>query len=179
MKKRFFIAVGVLFAFTFVLTACNKSVSNDNGNEKVAQNSVKELVQKYSGKSFENENASITSDELVVDNKGNKTVYPLPEDEFFVSIAPYIEKTHPCGNHNLTGCQGELKDKKFDVVIQDEDGNMVVNQTMTSLSNGFMDFWLPRNKTYQVKITYDGKTAESKISTFKGDNTCITTMQLL
>ncbi len=78
----------------------------------------------------------------------------------------------------MTGCQGELVDKEFAVYIEDEDGNVILDQTMKSQANGFMDFWLPRDKTYQVKIEYDGKIAESEISTFEGDNTCITTMQL-
>ncbi len=69
--------------------------------------------------------------------------------------------------------------KDFDVFIQDEDGNVVVDETMTSLENGFIDFWLPRDKKFQVKIEYNGKVAKSEISTFDGDNTCITSMQLL
>src|SRR5699024_11690022 len=61
-------------------------------------------------------------------------------DEFFVSIAPFVETTHPCTNHSLTGCQGELVEKEFDVYIEDEEGNVVVDETMTSLKNGFIDF---------------------------------------
>jgi hypothetical protein len=71
-----------------------------------------------------------------------------------------------------------LVEEKFDVYIQDEEGIVIFDETMTSLENGFIDLWLPRNKTLQVKIEHNGKTTESKISTFKGDNTCITTMQL-
>lgn len=78
----------------------------------------------------------------------------------------------------MTGCQGELVEEEFEVYIQDTDGNVIINETMKSQSNGFIDFWLPRNKTYQVKIKHDGKMVESEISTFEGDNTCITTMNL-
>ena len=53
-----------------------------------------------------------------------------------------------------------------------------MDETMTSLENGFIDLWLPRDKNFQVKITHNGKTVESNISTFEDDNTCITTMQL-
>src|SRR5699024_4018621 len=83
-----------------------------------------------------------------------ETTYDLPEDEFFVSIAPFVETTHPCTNHSLTGCQGELVEKEFDVYIQDEDGNVVVDETMTSFENGFIDFWLPCDKTYNEKKLY-------------------------
>jgi hypothetical protein len=78
----------------------------------------------------------------------------------------------------LTGCQGELIDQEFDVYIEDEEGNVVIDETLKSQANGFIDLWLPREKTYQVTIVHDGKTAELETSTFRGDNTCITTMQL-
>jgi hypothetical protein len=79
----------------------------------------------------------------------------------------------------LTGCQGELVNEQFNVYIEDTEGNVIVDSTVTSRSNGFIDLWLPRDKTYQIQITHDGKKAESKISTFENDPTCITTMQLL
>lgn len=78
----------------------------------------------------------------------------------------------------MTGCQGELVEEEFDVLIEDEEGNVIVDETLTSLANGFIDLWLPRDKNYQVTITQDGKSAELEMSTFEGDDTCITTMQL-
>jgi hypothetical protein len=137
------------------------------------------LVQEYSGNQTKNESASITSDKLIVtNNRGSETTYSLPKDEFFVSIAPYIENTHPCAIHSLTGCQGELTEKEFNVYIEDKDGNVVVDQALTSQNNGFIDLWLPRDQTYTAKIEYEGKTAQAEFSTFAGDNTCITTIQL-
>jgi hypothetical protein len=78
----------------------------------------------------------------------------------------------------LTGCQGELADKEFDVYIEDTEGNVILNEKVKSQANGFFDLWLPRDETYQIKIKYDGKTSESEISTFENEGTCITTMQL-
>lgn len=46
-------------------------------------------------------------------------------------------------------------------------GIIIVDETMT-IANGFIDIWLPRDKTFQVKIEHNGKIAESEISTFKG-----------
>lgn len=80
--------------------------------------------------------------------------------------------------HSLTGCQGELIEKDFDVYIVDEDGNVVLDEKVPSFENGFIDLWLPRDQNFDVKISYNGKTVESTLSTFEGDNTCITTMQL-
>ncbi|AOV06404.1 CueP family metal-binding protein [Sporosarcina ureilytica] len=169
---------GLLTVFVLLLSFMLVACSNDSSGESVVKD-IKEKVHEYSVGSFEDDvTASITSHELIVNEKGKETAFDLPSDEFFVSIAPFVETTHPCAIHSLTGCQGELVEKEFDVLIQDEDGNVVVDETITSLENGFIDLWLPRDKNYQVKITHEDKTVESTISTFEGDNTCITTMQL-
>lgn len=63
--------------------------------------------------------------------------------------------------------------------IEDDAGNVILDEVVTTLPNGFMDLWLPREKTLYISISYEGKTAEQEISTFKDDNTCITTMRLL
>ena len=170
MKKGLLVAFGLLLSL--VLVACNNE-SNEEGTQD-----IKEKVHEYSVGSFGDVTASITSHELIVTDNGKETSFDLPEDEFFVSIAPFVEYTHECAVHSLTGCQGELVKKDFDVYIEDEEGNVVIDETITSLENGFIDLWLPRDKKLQVKIEHDGKTVESEISTFEGDNTCITTMQL-
>lgn len=58
-------------------------------------------------------------------------------------------------------------------------GNVIIDEILKSQSNGFIDFWLPRDKTYRAKIEHKGKIAELEFSTFESDNTCITTMQLI
>lgn len=171
MKKRLLVALGLLLSL--LLVACN----NDEPNEEGTQD-IKGKVHEYSVGKFEDVTASITSHELIVTENDKETKFGLPAEEFFVSIAPFVEVTHPCAIHSLTGCQGELVEKDFSVHIQDEEGNVVMDETIASLENGFIDLWLPRDQTYQVKIEYDGKKVESEISTFKGDDTCITTMQL-
>nr|WP_304219592.1 CueP family metal-binding protein [Fredinandcohnia onubensis] len=176
MKKGLLGLTGLLLIL--LLAACNNSSSNEKEVNEVKD--IKEMIHDYSVGSFEDVSASITSHELIfTDSNKEETSYELPEEEFFVSIAPFIETTHECAIHSLTGCQGELVEKEFDVYIQDEAGDVVVDETMTSFANGFIDLWLPRDKTYTVKIGYDGKTVESELSTFEGDNTCVTTMQLM
>ena len=78
----------------------------------------------------------------------------------------------------MTGCQGEMVEEEFDVYIEDTEGNLILDETLKSQSNGFIDLWLPRDKTYRITIAHDGKTVKSEFSTFKNDDTCITTMQL-
>src|SRR5699024_9958198 len=175
MKKGLLAVIGLLLIL--IVAACSESESTSN--EKEPQD-IKNMVQDYSLGESDAVSASITSEELIVtDSNDKETTYNLRGDEFFVSIAPFVETTHPSTNHSLTGCQGELVEKEFDVYSEDEDGNVLVDEKMTSLKHGFIDFWLPRDKTYNVEIQYDGQTAESEISTFEGDNTCITTMQLI
>lgn len=79
----------------------------------------------------------------------------------------------------MTGCQGELVEKTFNVFIDDMDGNVILEKEVESQTNGFIDLWLPRDQTFRIKIEQDGKSAESEISTFENDPTCITTMQLI
>ncbi|MGJ9459858.1 CueP family metal-binding protein [Oceanobacillus sp. CF4.6] len=168
----------VTLLISVLLAACNGNSTNEESKDNETID-IKELVQDYSTGEVTNQTASITSTQLVVtENDDNETVYDLPEEEFFVSIAPFINATHPCTDHSLTGCQGELVDKDFGIYIEDMEGNVILDEKMNSESNGFVDLWLPRDKTYHVKITHEGRTVESEISTFKNDGTCITTMQL-
>src|SRR5699024_3917490 len=140
---------------------------------------IKELVHEYSVGDIKDETASITSEELIVTNNDeSETVYALHEDEFFVSIAPFINETHPCTNHSLTGCQGEMVEEEFDIYIEDMEGNVVFEDILKTEANGFIDLWLPRNKTYNIIINHNEKKVESEFSTFEQDGTCITTMQL-
>src|SRR5690625_7008855 len=89
------------------------------------------MIKHYRHLDSNDDSDSITSEELIVtDSNDKETTYDLPEDEFFVSIAPFVETTHPCTNHSLTGCQGELVEKEFDVYIEDEEGNVVVDETI-------------------------------------------------
>ncbi len=164
-----------------VLAACGGKGTDEGKPVKEKETSnVKELVRDYSTGSKKAKNASITPQQLIVTAKdGSQTAYNLPKDEFFVSIAPYINETHPCTNHSLTGCKAELANKEFKLYIKDEDGNVLRDEMVTAQSNGFIDLWLPRNKTYQMKIELDGKKVESGLSTFNDDPTCITTMQLM
>lgn len=159
-----------------LLTAC---AQEEEAVKKIEATEIKEMVQYYTARNITAKSASITATQLVVTNDNEeKEVYELPKEEFFVSIAPYINETHPCHNHSLTGCQGELVKEEFDIYIEDEKGNVVVNETLQTGVNGFIDLWLLRNQTYQIKIQHGSKLVESEFSTFDKDGTCITTLQL-
>lgn len=154
-------------------------VAGTPAGTQMASQELKQMVADYSARTLTSESASITSTQLIVDSgTPSEATYNLPEDEFFLSVAPYVENTHPCAIHSLTGCQGEMVSKSFEVKVEDADGKAIMNQTVKSQPNGFIDLWLPRNQNYRMTITHEGKEAQTDISTFKNDDTCLTTMQL-
>ncbi|WP_068781489.1 CueP family metal-binding protein [Paenibacillus sp. GM2] len=169
----------VCIASIIALSGCAGQQSESKGNIDSELVNIKQLVNDYSAGNIEDQSASINSTQLIVTKQDNSQLtYALPKDEFFVSIAPYIEQTHPCATHSLTGCQGELMNEEFEIYIEDHEGNVIRDETITSNSHGFIDLWLPRDQEYRITITQNGKTVKSDFSTFESDDTCITTMQL-
>lgn len=166
-------------AFILLVVAACLFAACSNSDSAKENTDIKTMVDDYSVGKKTADNASITASELIVSDDGEEVIYDLPEEEFFVSIAPFENETHPCDIHSLTGCQGELVDQDVDVYIEDSEGNVVYEDQMNTGDNGFLDFWLPRDDTYQVKMQANGKSTESEIGTSENDGTCITTMQLL
>lgn len=167
-----------LILMTIILALIISACGSENSNTK--EEDIKEIVHNYTIGNFDEKvSASINSHQLIVNEDGEETVYDLPEDEFFVSIAPFMTSTHECAIHSLTTCQGELVEETFDVMIETEDGEVIVDEQMKTFQNGFIDLWLPRNETLTVTIKQGNRVAVEQISTYKGDNTCITTMQLV
>ena len=162
--------VAVLVGLTLIVAGCgNDSAGIDfDIKEYVAELSASNIV----------ESASITDKDLIVQDDGDEDTYELPDDEFFVSIAPYLTYTHPCEIHSLTGCQGELVSEQMYVKITDEDGEVYVDEPLTTLANGFYDFWFPRDKNYTIDISFEGKSVSYDFSTFEGDPTCLTELPL-
>lgn len=159
----------MLLAVTGLLSACS-------GDDNAAVD-IKDYVADLSGSNTV-ESASIDDRNLMVNDEGNEEVFKLPEDEFFVSIAPYLTYTHPCSVHSLTGCQGEMTEKPVQVLITDDDGNTHIDEEITTLHNGFIDLWLPRDGNYTIEISYEGKNVTGEFSTFEGDPTCLTDFHL-
>lgn len=121
--------------------------------------------------------SAVTPNELIIENNGKQYIYPLQE-KFYLSFAPFINKTHPCLIHSLSGCQAELANTTFNVKINDSEGKSIIDQDMTSGSNGFVGVWLPRNINGTLEVTYNGKKAQTVIATHRNSQTCLTTLQL-
>ncbi|HMR47820.1 MAG TPA: CueP family metal-binding protein [Arachnia sp.] len=116
---------------------------------------------------------------LLTDGQQRETTVPLPEDELYVSLAPYVEQTHDCHFHSLTTCTGELRNADVQVTVTDAAGAVIVDEALTTYDNGFVGLWLPRGLDGTLTVAYDGLVATSPIST-TGDEaaTCVTTLPL-
>ncbi|CAD2072407.1 CueP family metal-binding protein [Phocicoccus pinnipedialis] len=174
MKK----LVGLMMvSFLILLSACGNSSSKHSASAE----EVKDLVNYYSITDVEEGiNANIDSKVMTLtDKKGNVIEsMDLPEDEFFLSIAPFKKDTHPCSIHSLSGCQGELVEEALHVTVVDSKGKTIIDEDMETMKNGFIDLWLPRNQEFKVTITDGILETMEVLSTYDDSRTCITTMQL-
>lgn len=125
--------------------------------------------------------ASVQPDELVLTDTttGQNTALPMPDDQFYLSLAPYENRTHDCYLHSLTTCQGEQTGEAMNVtVIDDTTGKTIVDDTRTTFANGFIGLWLPRNITGTITVDHEGATATAPIATGDHDLTCLTSLRL-
>ena len=57
-------------------------------------------------------------------------------------------------------------------------GKTVLQKTVRTLDNGFLELWLDRGQQYKVTLTAQGKTTRGALATLPGSDTCVTTLQL-
>ena len=124
--------------------------------------------------------ASVQPDALVLtDDQERETELPMPDDEVYISIAPYLEQTHDCHFHSLTTCLGELANTEIQVRLTDDDGGVLLDEARQTYDNGFIGIWVPRGIEATLTIKHEGQTGSATISTTnEEDPTCITTLQL-
>ncbi|MCE1178314.1 MAG: CueP family metal-binding protein [Micrococcales bacterium] len=121
---------------------------------------------------------SVRPDQLILSDDGGEVSLPIPDGQFYLSIAPYLTQTHDCFNHNLATCQGELAGEEVALKVTGSDGKVVFDETVTTAANGFAGIWLPRDIEATLTVTHDGKTATTPIATGADDPTCLTTVKL-
>jgi len=78
----------------------------------------------------------------------------------------------------MSACQAELAEKEFYVRAIDQDGNVLIDETIATLRNGFFELWLPRNRRIKLRIQGLNRKAKGTIETFDDSKTCITTFRL-
>lgn len=122
--------------------------------------------------------ASVKPTQVLLTNGDEEVVLALPEDQFYVSIAPFVDSTHECYFHSLGTCQGELTKEPVRVTITDTGGDILVDEAVTTGTNGFAGFWLPRDISGTIEIEHEGRTGSVDFTTDDESPTCITTLQL-
>ncbi|WP_418607790.1 CueP family metal-binding protein [Georgenia sp. SUBG003] len=123
--------------------------------------------------------ASVRVDQLVVSDGQEEVAMDLPEDRFYLSVAPFVDQTHECFYHSLTTCTGELGGEDVEVRIVDDAGKVLVDEKTTTYDNGFVGYWLPRDIDGTLTVSYDGRIGEVDFSTREDSPTCVTTLQVV
>lgn len=124
--------------------------------------------------------AAVHPYELAVsDASGREATLALPKEEFYVSVAPFLESSHECHFHSLTTCTGELANQDIEVLVTDEAGDALVEDVLATNPNGFFGMWLPRDRSLTLTCSQDGMSATTSVST-SGEEaaTCLTTLQM-
>lgn len=124
--------------------------------------------------------ASVRPDHLLIGDGTTEITMPITgERPFYLSVAPYENRTHDCHYHSLATCQGELVETPVRVEIKDASGTVLVDEETTTYTNGFVGFWLPANATGTVTVTANGKSGTAVFSSVTAtDATCLTTLRL-
>lgn len=116
---------------------------------------------------------------LLQPDQPGELAIPIPEGEFYLSLAPYRTQTHPCTFHVPTSCLGELRNVDVQLRITEvSSGEVIVDKQARTADNGFVGVWLPRDGEFVVAATVDGDTGTQTVTTGDEDPTCLTTLQL-
>lgn len=89
--------LAIAFLASAALVACSQG-ETEEGSSPTENNTVniKEMVYDLSNRNITDKSAVILPNTLIVeDSNGDETVYDISKEDFFVSIAPYINQTHP------------------------------------------------------------------------------------
>jgi hypothetical protein len=178
MKKALFYLSIVSAIAIFVFIFSKNDLSDLLSKYNLDNIDQKALINDLENKDFNGEiTASISDKQIFIYHKTKEYEIMLQEDLFYVSLAPYINQTHGCYTHSLTGCQGELIDKDFIVKIYDEEDNLLEEKTINSGSDGFFGLFLEKGITYKIIVEYEGLSTSYDIDAFT-DQTCFTGGQL-
>lgn len=170
------IVMGIIATVIFIPRGVNPIIKSQGLEGKSIQEMVAIL-----------EDRVINPDELIVSITGKELTFTTPSsnhrislknEQFYLSVAPYVNQTHPCANHNLTTCRGELANRAFDVTVRDTNNLVIFQDTVMSYSNGFFGIWLPRNLEGTITVSHNGLSSSTEITTYSSSDTCLTTLKL-
>lgn len=193
MRRRAHRIAGALFAFALLFTACGEGGGQSTGESEVSQQGLiqahglegmgaVEIIDHLDRVPLSERHpeliASVLPDRLVLSSETKKMALELPEDSFYLSIAPFVDQTHECHYHSLTTCVGELRDEDVHVTISDSSGEVLVNEQHTTFSNGFVGVWVPAGTTGIIDISYEDMNGSIQFATDAEAATCITDLRL-
>lgn len=151
----------------------------EHGLEGMSAQEVVERLDRTNDDRSSGLTGSVTSDEVVLADERTEVALPVPDDSFYLAVAPWRTTTHECFHHNLATCQGELVGTELEVRISDASGEVLVEDEVTTYENGFVGFWLPKDVTGTIEISDGTRTAVSEFATRADSPTCLTTMRLV
>ena len=193
MRKRAHLAVGALMSVALLLNGC---AADTEQAAKTAETSVQTLIETHDLAGMDAVEmidhldrvpmeerptdllASVMPEQLVLASATEEVALELPEDSFYLSIAPFVNQTHECHYHSLTTCVGELSNEEVDLTVTDASGEVLIDEQRTTFDNGFVGVWVPADSNGTVEINYDGMTGTTDFSTGIESATCITDLRL-
>lgn len=179
--KKYIITIVILIAVLLGLSILFKSLANNQElNDKLLADyglnglTVEAIIEKLENDEFPEEvSASIYNDRLVLTIGEDKLLYSLDEDLYYLSFAPYINYTHECFYHSLTGCRGELIDQDIFIRIYDEDNLLVNETTLNTGDDGFIGLFLESGINYRIEVETEELTSVFYANSSAGQ-TCFT-----
>jgi hypothetical protein len=193
MRKRAHLAVGALMSTALLLNGC---AADTEQTSSTAETSVQTLIETHDLAGMDAVEmidhldrvpmdqrptdlmASVMPEQLVLASATEELALELPDDSFYLSIAPFVNQTHECHYHSLTTCVGELSNQEVAMTITDDSGEVLVDEQRTTFDNGFVGVWVPAGSSGTIEVTYDGLTGTTDFSTGSESATCITDLQL-
>lgn len=175
MNKKYFVipaVVAAIVVFYFI-------AQSGKATETEPSSDTRRIVEELENATTQEVTGVVYQGFIEINENGKKTKIYDDQDMFYVSIAPYIEYTHAWTLHNLAGCQAELKNTNFQVVLKNnETGEILFDGIKSTYNNGFMGFWLPRDADYTIELETQGKSGIFQFSTDAFSPTCLTEYQL-
>lgn len=177
MKKGNFIVIIVSIFVVYLVVANPFSDTAFLRRLNLNNISVEEMVRRLESGEVRPEGlvAFINPTHLVVEMNNRRVTRPLANDKFYMSIAPFINTTHTCVTHYLAHCTSELARQTFHVKVVAANGDVILDETRVSETNGFIGLWLPRNLEATLHIEYQDYHVSTPITTSLESPTCITT----
>lgn len=173
----------VIFVISIIAISCSNSTGPDYNlyYDSLTNLSAKESIAKGNDWKFSAPKIKthVTTSEAIFEFPDGRTIKKtLPDNLMYLGIAPYINTTHSCETHYPSSCDGEIKEQTIKVLATDENGNVLFNNNIVTMKNGFFELWLPRNKNVKLQIEYNSLKGEETIQTNSDSRTCITTIKL-